>query len=54
MYLLANTQKDNQTTAGRQFLDALVHQRAGFHGGKTKFCQSENGANEEGMEVMVV
>ena len=48
MYLLANTQKDNQTTAGRQFLDALVHQRAGFHGGKTKFCQSENGANETG------
>ena len=27
---------------------------SGFHGGKTKFCQSENGANEEGMEVMVV
>ena len=51
--LLRLNHLSSMTTRKGFVLDALVHQRAGFHGGKTQFCQSENGANEDQSMVLL-
>ena len=50
--LLRLNHLSSMTTRKGFVLDAPVHQRAGFHDGKTQFCQSENGANEDQSMVL--